>query len=126
MRFFFPINRSGPGPIPDGETVAGRPRIVRLESPAQGKTPLTTAETANLESAQMTPDRVAPEADAAVPQVLPPARPRGRSLFQRIEAFVSRLSTRNNFWHKVCSLIWLPYAFRSGISMKRLESRRFT
>jgi len=47
------------------------------------------------------------------------------TLGQRVEAFISRLSTRNNFWHKVCSLIWLPYAFRSGISMKRLDSNRF-
>jgi hypothetical protein len=53
-----------------------------------------------------------------------PAR-RRRTLFQRFEAFVSRLSTRNNFWHKACSLIWLPYAFRSGIAMKRLDSNRF-
>lgn len=53
------------------------------------------------------------------------AEPR-RSAFQRFEAFVSKLSTRNNFWHKVCSLIWLPYAFRSGIMMKRLDSRKFT
>jgi hypothetical protein len=48
------------------------------------------------------------------------------TLFQRFEAFVTRLSTRNNFWHKVCSLIWLPYAFRSGITMKRLDAKRFT
>jgi len=47
------------------------------------------------------------------------------SFSQRVEAFISRLSTRNNFWHKVCSLIWLPYAFRSGIAMKRLDNRRF-
>ncbi|MHC4989599.1 MAG: hypothetical protein ACYTGC_01345, partial [Planctomycetota bacterium] len=33
--------------------------------------------------------------------------------------------TRNNFWHKVFSLIWLPYAFRSGITMKRLDANRF-
>jgi hypothetical protein len=52
------------------------------------------------------------------------AAPR-RSLLYRIEAFISRLSTRNNFWHKVCSLIWLPYAFRSGITMKRLDSKSF-
>ena len=45
---------------------------------------------------------------------------------KRVERFISRLSTRNNFWHKVCSLIWLPYAFRSGIAMKRLDSKRFT
>lgn len=49
-----------------------------------------------------------------------------RTFGQRIEAFISRLSTRNNFWHKVCSLIWLPYAFRSGISMRRIDSKRFT
>jgi len=48
------------------------------------------------------------------------------TLFERLERFISRLSTRNNFWHKVCSLIWLPYAFRSGITMKRLDSKRFT
>lgn len=40
-------------------------------------------------------------------------------LFTRIEAFISRLSTKNTFWHRVCSLIWLPYAFRSGIKMSR-------
>jgi acyl-coenzyme A thioesterase PaaI-like protein len=47
-------------------------------------------------------------------------------LAHRLEAFISRLSTRNNFWQKVCSLIWLPYAFRSGITMQRIGSHRFT
>jgi acyl-coenzyme A thioesterase PaaI-like protein len=70
------------------------------------------------------------DADAQLPGIAtavvveqPPSK---KSLFQRIEAFISRLSTRNNFWHKVCSLIWLPYAFRSGITMKRLDAKRFT
>jgi hypothetical protein len=40
-----------------------------------------------------------------------------RTLFERAEAFISNLSTRNNFWNRVCSMIWLPYAFRSGIKM---------
>lgn len=48
-----------------------------------------------------------------------------RSLFDRIDAFISRLSTRNNFWHRVCSLIWLPYAFHSGIRMKRIDAKTF-
>lgn len=48
------------------------------------------------------------------------------STFERLEAFISRLSTRNNFWHRVCSLIWLPFAFKSGITMKRLDSKTFT
>jgi hypothetical protein len=52
--------------------------------------------------------------------------PTRRTLVQRVEAYISRLSTRNNFWHRVCSLIWLPYAFRSGITMKRLDSKTFT
>ncbi len=39
------------------------------------------------------------------------------TLFERAEAFVSNLSTRNTFWNRVCSLIWLPYAFHSGITM---------
>lgn len=52
--------------------------------------------------------------------------PASPTFMERVEAFISRLSTRNNFWQKVCSLIWLPYAFRSGITMKRLDPRRFT
>jgi hypothetical protein len=47
------------------------------------------------------------------------------TLRERLEAFVARLSTRNNFWHRVCSLIWLPYAFKSGIHMKRLDGNSF-
>lgn len=47
------------------------------------------------------------------------------TIAEKFEAFVSRLSTKNNFWHRVCSLIWLPYAFRSGITMKSLGSDRF-
>ncbi|MEE2907855.1 MAG: hypothetical protein VX527_08480 [Planctomycetota bacterium] len=49
-----------------------------------------------------------------------------RSLYNRLDDFISRLSTRNNFWHRVCSLIWLPFAWRSGITMKRLGTDRFT
>lgn len=44
-------------------------------------------------------------------------KPPRKSLFERVEAFVSKLSTRNKFWNRVCSMIWLPYAYRSGITM---------
>src|SRR5262249_40888542 len=54
-----------------------------------------------------------------------PARPR-RTMMDRVDRFISRLSTRNNFWHRVCSLIWLPYAFRSGIRMKRIDAKTFS
>ncbi|MFI4915814.1 MAG: PaaI family thioesterase [Phycisphaerales bacterium JB060] len=50
---------------------------------------------------------------------------RKRTLWERAEAFISQLSTRNHFWHRVCSLIWLPYAFRSGIKMKMIDARTF-
>ncbi|MEM8834610.1 MAG: hypothetical protein AAGD00_02205 [Planctomycetota bacterium] len=56
-----------------------------------------------------------------------PERPKRKmTLFERAEAFVSKLSTRNNFWHKVCSFIWLPYAFRSGIVMRPIDDNTFT
>ena len=43
----------------------------------------------------------------------------------RVEAFISRLSVRDNFWHSICSLIWLPLAFFSGIRMKELDTKTF-
>lgn len=36
-------------------------------------------------------------------------------LSRRAESKISRLSSKNNFWHRLCSWIWLPLAFRSGI-----------
>lgn len=48
------------------------------------------------------------------------------TFWERVEAFITRLSTKNNFWHRVCSLVWLPFAFRSGISMRRLAGDRFS
>lgn len=65
--------------------------------------------------------------EAAVDQDPTPdrRRRRKRTLWERAEAFVSRLSTRNHFWHRVCSLIWLPYAAKSGIKMKMIDSRTF-
>ena len=36
-------------------------------------------------------------------------------LINRAEAKISELSTKNNFWHRVCSWVFLPLAFRSGI-----------
>lgn len=56
-----------------------------------------------------------------------PVSARGsRSFSERVEAWLSRLSTRNNFLHRIFSLIWLPFAFRSGIKMKRVDASTFT
>lgn len=51
-----------------------------------------------------------------------PPKPPKKTLFERAEAFVSKLSTRNKFWNRVCSMIWLPYAYRSGITMSGDET----
>ncbi|MFZ4573702.1 MAG: PaaI family thioesterase [Phycisphaerales bacterium] len=47
------------------------------------------------------------------------------SVMDKLEAYIARLSARSTFWHRVCSLIWLPYAFRSGIRMKKVDSNTF-
>jgi hypothetical protein len=44
------------------------------------------------------------------------------TFIERAEAFISELSTRNLFWNRVCSLIWLPYAFSSGLKMASDET----
>ncbi len=45
--------------------------------------------------------------------------------YDKIEAFVSKLSVRDNFWHSICSLLWLPLAFFSGIQMKQIDPQTF-
>jgi acyl-coenzyme A thioesterase PaaI-like protein len=52
-------------------------------------------------------------------------RGRMQRLFDKVEAFISRLSMRDNFWNSICSLIWLPLAFFSGIRMKELDPNSF-
>ena len=44
------------------------------------------------------------------------------SFFKKVETFIGKLSTKNNFWNKVCSLIWLPFAFSSGLIMTKDEN----
>ncbi len=47
------------------------------------------------------------------------------TLYDKVEAFVSKLSMRDNFWNSICSLIWLPLAFFSGIRLKELDANTF-
>jgi len=47
------------------------------------------------------------------------------SWVDKAEAFISKLSVRDNFWNRICSLIWLPLAFFSGIRMKQLDADTF-
>jgi hypothetical protein len=86
-------------------------------SPTEPQNPESAAHTKALDGQPVTPPMGAGRAK-------PPA---GRkTIVERIEAFLSKLSTRNNFWHRVCSMIWLPYAFRSGIQMKQVDKNTFT
>ena len=75
-------------------------------------------------------DATSPESPASQPDTQPASPSRKpkrakRTLLERVEIFVSKLSTRNNFWNRICSMIWLPYAAKSGITMKRVDDTTF-
>jgi hypothetical protein len=79
-----------------------------------------------VETVPLNPDQPDPPL-APAPAARRPARPLTR--LQRLEAWLSRLSIKNNFFHTVFSAVWLPYAARSGIKMygkkKGLSAERF-
>jgi hypothetical protein len=58
-------------------------------------------------------------------QFSPPTTGRIARWSDKIEAFISRLSVRDTFWQRICSLIWLPYAFFSGIRMKAMDAQTY-
>ncbi|MCA9312062.1 MAG: hypothetical protein KDA21_12695, partial [Phycisphaerales bacterium] len=72
-------------------------------------------------------DAIEPDTDQGDPSV--PAGnlvdPPRKTLGEKISAYCSRLSTKNNFWHRFFSWIYLPIAFKSGIKMKKLDSQTF-
>lgn len=88
---------------------------------------MTQTQTANLTQIARPSPAELPAQPASVPRLVPPAvrSTRMQRLYDRIEAFVSRLSMRDNFWNSICSLIWLPLAFFSGIRMKELDDHTF-
>ncbi len=86
-------------------------------SRAAGIQPVRTAPTDPQDPGDPGPGGESDRADAPGPR---------RTMMDRIDTFISRLSTRSNFWHRVCSLIWLPYAARSGIRMKRVGENTFS
>ncbi|MEC9373438.1 MAG: hypothetical protein VYC34_06310 [Planctomycetota bacterium] len=57
-----------------------------------------------------------------------PRKPKRKSKpgIARLEAFLSRLSAKSPLWQRISSMLFLPYAFRSGIRMKRLDASTFT
>ncbi len=65
---------------------------------------------------------VTPLGNPSPRRVQPVLRP---TWYDRLEAFVSKLSMRDNFWNSICSMLWLPLAFFSGIRMKELDPNSF-
>jgi len=49
-----------------------------------------------------------------------------RHWFDRVDLFISRLSSRSHFWQRLTSWLWLPLAFKSGIRMKRVDASTFS
>lgn len=93
-----------------------QPIQTRESAPA----PQTQPDRSDHDADQLSPagEAGAPEANSApFKSSKSTPKPPKRTLFERAEAFVSNLSTRNKFWNRVCSMIWLPYAYRSGITM---------
>jgi hypothetical protein len=84
-----------------------------------------------LDTVPLNPDQPQPPVPATgAPRTAAARRPmRPPTRLERLEAWASRLSIKNNFFHKIFSLVWLPYAARSGIKMyqkkKDLAAERF-
>jgi acyl-coenzyme A thioesterase PaaI-like protein len=64
-------------------------------------------------------DRIAPDGNSARTALPAP------NFSEKVEAWLSRMSMKSNFMQKAFSSIWLPYAFRSGLTMKRVDDRQF-
>lgn len=107
-------DETGQGPSPPGSSTAARAAANGHDAPAHTNPPARPA----------TEAETAPRSGAAQPQT-PPAS-RFERFFQRLEAGISRLSTRNNFWHRICSWVWLPLAYRSGIKFSRGDESTFS
>ncbi|MEY2794333.1 MAG: hypothetical protein RIR10_49, partial [Planctomycetota bacterium] len=86
--------------------------------------------TSHMNDPDLTPLSASPLADGGGagplqtgPSVRQPTR--AKTWTERLEAWASRLSIKNNFFHWLFSLVWLPFAARSGIKMysKRAMTR---
>src|SRR5690348_2020136 len=103
-------------------TTVPRQNAPGLDRPPREEVPATAAPDP---AGVQTPDAQS-EDDVFQPGPGAARHPVALSFKDKVEAFIARLSTRNQFWHRVCSMIWLPYAFRSGIRMKRVNERTFS
>jgi hypothetical protein len=90
------------------------------------KGPSAEAEDSEAPEAELEAAMIEASNDQAGPPGQTKAAEVGYSLMDRLESFISGISGRSAFWNRVCSMIWLPYAFKSGIRMRRVDERTFT
>lgn len=55
----------------------------------------------------------------------PPNLRQHRKLIDHVESWISRMTVKYNWAHRLASLIWLPYAFKSGIKFQKLDDNSF-
>jgi len=48
-----------------------------------------------------------------------------RRIYDWLDVRISRLSVRNTFWHRVCSFLFLPLAYSSGIYFRRVDGDNY-
>ena len=95
--------------------------------------PRVSAIAANVTTSVSDPSGAAPLGTPAAgsggtpgPTLPPPPPKHKRSFMDTLEHHISKLTSRSVFWHRIGSLIWLPYAFRSGIKMKQVDAKTFS
>lgn len=77
---------------------------------------------------EMSATPIQPPLPPAGPGQQPPAAKnlrQHRKLYDHVESIISRLTVKYNWAHRLASLIWLPYAFRSGIKFKKIDGNTF-
>lgn len=89
-----------------------------------------TGSASNDEPSPVMSEAVSPESSNASLSDAPPIRPvfedpavgRWGRFMQWGENKFSELSVKNNFWHRLCSYLFLPVAYRSGIKFRHAKA----
>lgn len=53
------------------------------------------------------------------------SHPHSRAFIDKVEALIARMTVHNGAWRWLCSRIWLPMAFKSGIRFKKIDAHTF-
>lgn len=99
---------------------------------ATGSTPCTATgsdtDTPSMTPPDSTPDTTATERPTDPLRPMPAPHKVGwfKKKIHRIESRLSKLSTKNNFWHRFFSWIFLPLAYRSGIKFRHVTGDSFS